>query len=268
VSRASYSISTISERKYIDLTLSTIHSEKGCDLPWTMAVCGNNLVWLNSSYGALYLSDTSAAYENNVLGISKNVDGSDGRPGLLRSLKSAENTAVCTDGSRYYAFLGEELYIWDYSLGTVSEGIYSLSWTRHRGFDLRAVQFAGGVIWGLNKQGRLSRFSDSLDTDFGEKIACYYTTPTQTFGGYYRKRDVTEVILAVGSETEDLRADFGGEGRTYGMEMHPEYSGSNPKPVVIKPRGIHVGHFWVRVSGERIYLHEVTICYASGGRRK
>jgi hypothetical protein len=268
VSRASYSITEISERKYIDLTLSTIHSEKGCDRPWTMAVCGNNLVWLNSHYGALYLSDTSAAYENNVLGISKNVDGSDQRPGLLQSLKNTEGAAVCTDGDRYYVFLGDELYIWDYSLGTVSEGIYSLSWTRHRGFDLRAVQSSGRIIWGLNAYGRLSRFSDSLDTDFGEKISCYYTTPTQTFGGYYRKRDVTEVILAVGSETEDLRADFGGEGRAYGMDMHPEYSGNNPKPVIIKPRGIHVGHFRVRVSGEKLCLHEVTICYVSGGKRK
>jgi hypothetical protein len=268
VSRASYGISTIAERKYIDLTLSTIHSEKGCDRPWSIAVCGNNLVWLNSSYGALYLSDTSAAYENNVLGISKNVDGSDGRPGLLASLKEAEAPAVCTDGNRYYAFLGDELYIWDYSLGTVSEGIYSLSWTRHQGFDLKAVQFSGQTIWGLDAYGRLSRFSDSLDTDFGEKIACYYTTPTQTFGGYYRKRDVTEVILAVGGETEDLRADFGGEGRTYGMDLHPEYAGSYPKPVVIKPRGIHVGHFWVKVSGEKLHLHEVTIYYASGGKRK
>jgi hypothetical protein len=76
------------------------------------------------------------------------------------------------------------------------------------------------------------------------------------------------VILAVGSETEDLRADFGGEGRTAGMEMHPKYAESYPKPVILKPRGIHVGHFWVRVSGEKLYLHEVTICYASGGKRK
>jgi hypothetical protein len=268
LSRASYSITEISGRKYIDLTLSTIHAERGCDRPWTMAVCGNNLVWLHSRYGALYLSDTSAAYENNVLSISRNVDGSDQRPGLLKRLKNAEDWAVCTDGSRYYAFLGDELYIWDYSLGTVSEGIYSLSWTRHKGFDLRAVQCSGQVIWGLNAYGRLSRFSDSLDTDFGEAISCYYTTPTQTFGGYYRKRDITEVILAVGSETEDLRADFGGEGRTYGMDLHPEYSAQYPKPVIIKPRGIHVGHFWVRVSGEKLYLHNLTILYTSGGKRK
>ncbi len=285
-SRASYGIETIGERKYIDLTLSTINAERGCDMPWSIALCGNNLVWMHSRYGVLYLKATTSAYENMIVCISDNVNGNAARPGLLQSMKGIGKYRCIgmEDGQRYYAFCGNDLYVWDYSLSIVSDGITGLSWSRHSGFGVQtAAEADTGHIWLLDGLGRVSEFDESIHSDFGRPIPCHYTTPTQTFGGYYRRRNINKVILSIMSQDGgNFRVRFGHERHICDTDNVPQGSTQTmtlrcpaqefPRAFVLKPRGLHVHHFWIRVESDGddgvLWLAGGSIYYTTSGVTK
>ena len=250
ISKASYSIDTIGQRKYINLSLGTINAERGCDCPWSIALCGNNLAWMHTKHGVMYLKATTSAYENMVVVISENVNGSSGRPGLTDVLPTV-NYHACVgveDGKRYYAFVGDELFVWDYSIYSVADGVELLSWSRHEGFDVAAATEADtGKLWLFGADGGIALMDDETDTDFGNKIPCRYTTPLSNFGGYYKLRNIVKLVLGIRSRnggTVMLR--YGGEGQNGRQKIALNGSGMYT-PQVVKPRGLRLHHFQLTI---------------------
>ena len=279
VSKAVYGLTELSGRKTINLTVTTVNAQRGCDLPWTIRLCGNNLVWLHSKYGAMYLRDATAAGENTVAVISEHVNGSAARPGLLHDLAGTDEFRACagTDGRRYCAFAGEKLYVWDYSLTAVSDGTSAMSWTRHG--DFHAVQSVmesgGGRVWMLDGDGKVTAFDETLATDLGAEIPCHYRTPTLTLGGGDRLWRVREVICALRNDGKPVTVTYGGQGRQMlrtGYEPRipdtPE-SGEFRYPLVLRPRGLRVKDFYLELTGEgNLEICEITVTYEEDGRAK
>ena len=279
-SKAAYGITEINGRKYIDLTMATINAERGCDRPWSIRLCGNNLVWMNSRHGVLYLKDTSAAYENMIVNISDNVDGSNCRPGLRAAIKASgeDNCIGATDGERYYAFTGGDLYVWDYSLSSVGDGIHGLSWSRHSGMDVDAMDVqtvVNAAPYGLyfgTRSGQILHFDRDIVTDLGKGIPCRYTTPLQNMGGYYRLHNVVKVILSIRTKsTGVITVGYGGESLSSQQRINIR-SQSMPTPVILKPRGLHLHHFQLVLSSDGddggLEIMGVTILYNSQGLSK
>lgn len=283
MSRASISIETINGRSYIDLPVVTINSENGCDRPWSIRLCGNNLVWLHSRYGAMYLKDATSAYENMVITISDNVNGSDRRPGLLKDIAEAETVFALDDGKRYMAFLGDRMYCWDHAISSVSEdGVYGLSWTRHEGIRAETAFDTGdGRLLLMDEYGAIREFSEAYTDDDGEKIPCHYTTATQSFGGYYRKRNVREIILTASSDKggsftvrcgSERAVPLSNELNTAVRPMWPStiVKREFPTPFVYKPRLFGISHLWVRVESDGsdggLAIDGMTILYTSHGK--
>lgn len=283
ISRASYNIERINGRDSIDLPVVNIHGERGCDRPWSIRLCGNNLVWAHSKYGILYLKDTTSAYENMVITISDNVNGNDHRPGMLAELAKNDICFAVDDGKRYMIFIGDKMYAWDHAITSVGDdGVYGLSWTRHSGFDAEAASTidSGGILL-MNRNGMVNDFSEEYTDDNGLPIPCHYTTPTQSFGGYYRKRSIREIILTAMS-------DMGGQFRVRcgGERVVPRSSELNtparpifeskiekrefPTPLIYKPRMFGINHLWVRVESDGddggIAIDGMTILYTSHGK--
>lgn len=272
ISKASYSIDTIGQRKYINLSLNTINSERGCDCPWSIALCGNNLAWMHSRHGVMYLKATTSAYENMVVVISENVNGNSQRPGLKALLpKTSPHACVgMEDGQRYYAFVGEELYVWDYSIYAVADGIDLLSWSRHKGFSVAAATEADtGKLWMFDADGGISLMDEETDTDFGEKIPCHYATPLTNFGGYYKLRNIVKLVLGIRSKrggTVLLR--YGGEGQE-GRQKIDLNKSETITPVILKPRGLRVHHFQVKIESNGtdggIEISSVVLLHTAAG---
>lgn len=96
----------------VDLTatayfpLSQLHAAVGCDLPHTVRLCGNRLVWAHSNGEVYTLSSLSAWSEKAVRCLSRTVEPS------LRGKRA--DAAVLYHG--YYLLLfGEEVYLFDYT---------------------------------------------------------------------------------------------------------------------------------------------------------
>lgn len=197
VGKLDFTTQTIDGRESISFTYTNINSKVGCDLPWSIQLIENNLVFCNTYQGVHVIRSSSAAYENNVECISRNVNGSRDR-GLLTDVRSAPVVTSFDDDDRYWLCAGDKVYLWDYVLSTASEpswfffnnvpGVAYFQDDEHRKYH-------------LDSKGRVTRF-DRVFSDYDAGIEKVYQFPTQDFGSYERLKDVVSVLVAARSDTD------------------------------------------------------------------
>ena len=98
IGRLTPTLETLEGKTVLALTYEGVHSGIGCDLPRTIALVENNLVFCNARLGVQRLLSASAAYENNLQCISAPVHGGADRSGLLSALAAGETAQVTADG--------------------------------------------------------------------------------------------------------------------------------------------------------------------------
>ena len=197
--KVSYGVVSIDDRDSISLTYLSIYSKTGCDLPWSIQLIENNLVFCNTYQGVHVLLDSSAAYENNVECVSLKVNGNPQRPGLLADVRSADRDQVCSfdDDNRYWLVAGGKVYLWDYLLSTYKKP----SWFPQTGIP--GISFFGmdDKTYHLSSDGRVTRF-DRVFADYGAPIEKVYQFPVLFFDTYERLKDVQKAIFQVRSDTD------------------------------------------------------------------
>lgn len=204
---------TIGERAYLTLDYTPVNGVFGCDLPGTIRLVENNLVWCNTYAGICRLEDTTAALENQIRCLSRTVNGSDSRPGLLRAVRGNQTVTALEDGERYWVCAGDEAFLWDHNLSTAARP----SWFRFTGIpavaffrgdsaspELEDLPFTGPRrIYHLDGQGNISCFVRNF-RDYGGPIEKVYQFATQTFGTYNRRKNVTKLLLTTRSDTDTV----------------------------------------------------------------
>lgn len=193
VGRANYGTEEINGRAQITMNYTRINSEVGCDLPWTIQLVENNLVFCNRQRGVHFIKDSSAAYENNIVNISQKVNGTPTRNGLTAMLHGADADVVCSfdNGRKYCVAAGGQVYEWDYTLSPYTNP----TWFYHDG--IAAVCFAhdGVDLWHIDWQGRITQFVRTF-MDYGGPIDKIYRFPTQNFGTYDRLKNIKSVLFS------------------------------------------------------------------------
>ena len=198
--RTAVSETKIDGRATLEMPFVPINSELGCDRPGTLCLVENNLVWAHSRHGVLRLRDSSAAYENNVVCISRKVNGGGAVQGLLEDLKEGRACA-CDDGHRYLLAAGGHAWVWDYELSEPGDP----SWFYWTEIGARAFAVDGERVCHLDAQGRLSAFA-RVYADYGRAIEKVYRFATEHFGGYDRLKNVHSVVLVMRSDTNATAA--------------------------------------------------------------
>ena len=197
-------------RVRIDMPYVAINAKIGCDLPKTIQLIDNNLVWCNTEQGVHILKDSSYAYENNIECVSIKVNGSQGKKGLLYAVQhaSADMTAggPCSldDDKHYWLCVDGKCWVWDYENTSYRDP----SWYYFT--DIGAIGFCKEVeeLWHVNKLGQLTHFlrdpgNVNRFTDYGEMIEKSYRFATQAFGGYDRLKNVNSIIVTVRHDTNN-----------------------------------------------------------------
>ena len=167
VGKTTLGTAVINDRIYIDLPYVPINGGTGCNLPWSIQLVENNLVFANSS-GVYMLLDTTAANENNILCISQKIGntlpswGGSRRAGSVRRSKlcwtasavgevSEDLVCSCDDGQRYYLTGGSVTWCWDYDISTYRDP----SWFYLT--NTNAIAYVlGDEIFHLDALGRLT----------------------------------------------------------------------------------------------------------------
>ena len=154
------------------------------------------LVFSSHSTGWIPPGYTSSANENNIVGISRKVNGNSERPGLLSDLTAAaeDETVSCDDGSNYYLTANGHTWVWNYEISNY----LNPSWFYFTNTPDVAVVCDHGEIKTFNASGRLVELQDSYN-DHGSAIERVYRFPTCNFGGYDRRKNVNSVLVTLGA---------------------------------------------------------------------
>jgi len=181
-----------SGRVLLTMDYVNINSEVGCDLPGSIRLVSNNLVFANTRQGVHRISDSSSAYENNIVAISRKVDNS-----LLPLLRKAKNVTSFDDGGRYWLVADGEVYAWDYSLSAPSDP----SWFY---FDnIHAADFVTSDAeehYHLGTDGSVTALRRVFN-DYGGAIDKVYRFATQHMGSYDRLKNIVSVLFSVRGDT-------------------------------------------------------------------
>lgn len=183
-------------RVYIEMDYTSINSRIGCDLPWSIQLVDNNLVFCNTKQGVHFLADSSAAYENNIICISTKVNGDSGRVGLLERIRKAEKVVSFDDDKRYWIIADNRVFCWDYELSPPKDP----SWFYLTNIDAVSLFKDGDTIYHLGLNGRVTVFDHSF-ADYGQGMIRRYRFATEYFYSYDRMKTVTSAIFAFRTDT-------------------------------------------------------------------
>lgn len=191
--RTVFSTDKVNGLEQITMNYTRINAEIGCDLPGSLQLVENNLVWCNRKYGVCRLKDSSAAYENNIVVISRKINGDYRRPGLLQELSGTATADVHSvdTGRKYMLVFGTNAYEWNYELSEYS----SPSWFFHKGIQgLGFIPEANDVLYEVLYSGTIAQFLP-VYMDFGEPIEKIYEFPPRNFGSYDRVKNIKSVLF-------------------------------------------------------------------------
>lgn len=299
IGRVSFGVEDVDGRDSISLTYTSLNERLGCDLPWSIQLVENNLVFCNTENGVHLICDASAAHENNIVCISKNVNGTDQRPGLLYDLRytvSAENeeraptdpyvqpTCSYDDNNRYWIVSNGHAYLWDYQLS---------SWNNPSWFYFTNISAAAffhlpreDKTFYLNPECQITVFKRDF-MDYGGAIEKVYQFPPQFFDTYDRLKDVMYCIFTVRSDTDSVTQILYQSDYETRADMTPIYALSYhlvPRNLAArclsyaryahvsrrKPGCRHVRHFAMRLSndvaGQDLSIVSAQIYFRYSGR--
>lgn len=210
VGRADFSTEELNGRAQIAMDYTRINAGIGCDLPGSVQLVENNLVWCSRRHGVCRLENTSAALENNVRVLSRKLHGRGGAGDLLRAVRAARDTGVCSadTGERYLLIAGDEAFEWNYALSTPEDP----GWFYHRGVRASGlVPAEGGRLFSLLPSGEAAEFQ-SVCMDFEGPIEKVYTLPPRSLGGLDRQKTVKRVLFVLpGDANTNTRVTYTGD---------------------------------------------------------
>lgn len=241
-------------RTMLSMNYTNINSRAGCDLPWTIQLVENNLVFANTEQGVHMVLDSSSAHENNIIQVSRKVNNT-----LLKQARAAEHVCSFDDGERYWVVCDDKAYVWDYALSTHKEPSW-FYFTAIKGISFVAEADAK---YHLGLDGHLSSFRRSF-LDYGGPIRKVYQFATQNMGSYDALKDITGIILVVRGDTDTGIRVFYSTDYEYREDLTPikEYSwrmaprNLSRRSMLVqrfattvrrKPGCRHVRHFYVRL---------------------
>ena len=203
--KSAYSVEDVDDRDSISLTYTAINAKIGCDLPWTIQLIENNLVFCNTEGGVHIVRDSTSALENNIECLSRNVNGTDQRPGLLADVRASETVTGFDDGNHYWVVANGHAYLWDYLLSAWKDP----SWFYFTNIDGAAFFRTVDKSYHLDARGRVTVFNRTF-LDYWRAIEKVYQFPPQFFDSYDRLKDILYCIFTVRSDTDsvvDIRYD-------------------------------------------------------------
>lgn len=253
IGAAVFGTADIEGRIFITMDYRTVNPGIGCDLPGSVQLVENNLVFANSRLGVMLIRDTTSADENNITRLSQNVDGSSAKPGLLYDIKNAKHPPTSIDdGKRYWLAANGHVWIWDYRLSKSVSKADDLSWFYFDNIGNPACWFGQGELTeqcNVGWDGRVRKFTDN---NHGETFEASVALPVLNFGTYEVLKNVTKAIFAFDDSSEgkvniEYQTDYGT--RTDPTPISFSTAGDTPfaEVFVRKPRCLNVRHFLCRL---------------------
>lgn len=200
IGRAKFGTTTTSSsRLQIEMPYTAINSKFGCEFPWSIQLVDNNLVFLNQEHGVCFLSDSSAAYENNIIEMSRKINGDIHRRGLMHDIKESGFGGVYSVvfEDKYWIIANGDAYLWDFRLSEYNNPTWFFF------SNIQGIAYIRDAVdmYHLSKDGRISAFWHDHYNDYNQPIEKVYQFATQMMGTYDRLKNVMSCIIVTKSST-------------------------------------------------------------------
>lgn len=219
VSAATFGLTSIDGREEISITTRNINDSIGCDVPGTVQLIENNLVWLNRRFGVMYLKDSTYAYETLIAPISGNINNE--LLGFINNPSAEIRASSFDDGGRYWITVSNGLdsmcYVWDYSVRGYTADTEKLAWFPQFGFDAIGWAHDGVDVYGLyptnlsentETRSHLFTFRGKDDNVFfdvaGYSPPRFARTKAFTFGSFDVYKNVTKLIVSMDAQKRSV----------------------------------------------------------------
>lgn len=254
IHKLEYDTQTLDGRELISFTAKPVNAKTGCDLPWTIQLIENNLVFCNTYTGAHILLSSSAAYENNVASLSLKVnEGRHELPGLLPFVRNGVDDAGSyvysfDDDHRYWLVYGGTAFLWDYEVSSYTDPSWFCFTQLGGAVFFRDAAHNTYIVGDIPKMpvstvGGLTLFKSGLYSDYGRPIYKHYQFAVQTLGSFTRQKDVVQVVFALPGDVPasvnlGYLTDLGARDDTTPLTVTPpaQITGINPLGPVIAVR--------------------------------
>lgn len=137
-----------------------LNSVIGCDMPYSIQLINNTVVFANTHEGVHILARTDVRTEKNVMPLSTNINGTPFRPGLLDEAKADLLAATSTDyDGKYWLCVGSKVWLWDYQLSPYVGRDDILSWFYYTNIPAKYWLIRDGELYfGERENGLIQKF--------------------------------------------------------------------------------------------------------------
>ena len=275
VGAAAFGTTEIDGRTSITMNYRTINPSIGCDVPGSVQLVENNLVFANKRHGVMLIRDTTSANENNLVPISINVEKASEDRGVLYDLKNttAEPTSF-DDGERYWLIANRHAWVWDYRLNNSVSNPANLSWFYFDNIQSPACWFGAGSLYETYFINGSTVYTFKKG-NHGETFEASVALPVLNFGTYEVLKNVTKAIFAFDDSSEgtveiEYKTDYGTRADPTPINFSAAEDTPFAEVFVRKPRCLNVRHFLCRLThrsanGQRMAFTSAQIHYTMQG---
>ena len=163
--------------------ISFLNTDVGCDVPDSVQLVKNNIVFCNTYGGVHMIVSTETIGEKAIVPISSNVNGSFDRPGILfedsNGLRGACSANV---GGKYYLCVNGRCYVWDYNGNINVNYPDKLKWFVYDNINAFKFGVKDNVLFYAHRsEGVLCKFVHAPN-DFGNGIRGIWKSKLIDFG--------------------------------------------------------------------------------------
>lgn len=188
------------EESKVVFPVVNVHDSIGCDMPGSIQMVNNDVVFGNALKGLHLLSIKELSDERNVFPISMNLNG---RKGLGKySVFEKQNARSFDFKNKYYLAVGDDIYIWNYELTPFQGYQENISWYVWRDIPVSSFCTAGDCLAFVPRGSfALYAFNGAKD-DGGKAIRASFTTKAFDFGDANALKAVWQVWMNITSDRD------------------------------------------------------------------
>lgn len=201
----------ISDAGVVDFPAYPLNNTTGCDMPETIQLIDNNIVFSNTYAGPQILTRTDVRTERNVRPLGSNINGAPWRTGLLDEAKADLQAATSMDwDGKYIICVGSKCWLWDYSLSPYVESMDAkadqqrLSWWYWENTNANSWLIRDNVLYfGDRTTGMVKKFHTNYN-DNGAAINGVWRSKLSYFGLPEWKKNIREVYFRTRATNDSI----------------------------------------------------------------
>lgn len=252
-------------------TIKEVSNQLGCDMPGSIQLIDNRVVFANSNKGVFIIDATEDFGEQNIKPISENINSRD-ELSFSGCTPEDKAKAVSIDYDRKYILaMSDRMYVWDYGnvpfydSGNYSKAQKRLEWYVNTGVRARFLLECGGkLMCTYENEGISVGVFENTGKDFGIPVHWCYQSEKLAFGYSTLFKTPEKLVLGVKNAFSGrMKISVGDEnGNYFNTEIYVDANDGRYNRIALTLPKKRVRKMYFRLEGDMpVQLYSAAIYY-------